>query len=257
MTVAGGVTTAEEIRAIDELGADCQVGMALYTGRLGFAEALVSPMRSGRSDGLWPTVVTDVYGTSLGLVWSNAASVAAAIEKGQGVYWSRRRGLWAKGENSGATQILRRIELDCDRDALRFIVEQEGRGFCHNGTWSCFGEDGGISALWRTIRRRKSDCEAGSYTRRLFNEPGLLDAKIMEEAGELVAARTDSDVVWETADLLYFALVRLASRGKDLADVERELDRRAGQVTRRKGDAKKQINTAIEGQRGVNGNILC
>ena len=39
LTVAGGVTTAEDVAAIDRLGADAQVGMALYAGRLDLADA--------------------------------------------------------------------------------------------------------------------------------------------------------------------------------------------------------------------------
>ena len=59
VTFAGGVTTAAEIAEIDKLGADAQVGMALYSGKLDLADALVAPMVSDRPDGLWPTVVCD------------------------------------------------------------------------------------------------------------------------------------------------------------------------------------------------------
>ena len=52
VTIAGGVTTAEEIRALDELGADAQVGMAIYTGRLDLAAAFAAPLGSDRPDGL-------------------------------------------------------------------------------------------------------------------------------------------------------------------------------------------------------------
>ena len=38
VTIAGGVTTAEEVAALDRLGADAQVGMALYTGRMALAD---------------------------------------------------------------------------------------------------------------------------------------------------------------------------------------------------------------------------
>ena len=52
VTIAGGVTTAEEIRALDEIGADAQVGMALYTGRLDLADAIMAPLVTDRPDGL-------------------------------------------------------------------------------------------------------------------------------------------------------------------------------------------------------------
>ncbi len=69
MTVAGGVTTAAEIAALDRMGADAQVGMALYTGRLGPRRGpRRAALTSDRPDGLWPTVVCDEHGVALGLV---------------------------------------------------------------------------------------------------------------------------------------------------------------------------------------------
>jgi phosphoribosyl-ATP pyrophosphohydrolase/phosphoribosyl-AMP cyclohydrolase len=59
VTIAGGITAAAEVAELDRLGCDAQVGMALYTGRLGLAEAFAAPLRSDRPDRLWPTVVSD------------------------------------------------------------------------------------------------------------------------------------------------------------------------------------------------------
>ena len=139
VTIAGGVTTAQEIAELDRLGADAQVGMALYTGRLSLAEAFAAPFRSDRPDELWPTVVVDQYDRALGMCYSNLESLTAALDEGRGIYWSRRRGLWRKGETSGAQQQLLSITPDCDRDTLRFKVTQSGAGFCHLATQSCWG----------------------------------------------------------------------------------------------------------------------
>lgn len=239
VTFAGGITTAEEIAEIDRLGADAQVGMALYSGKLELADALVAPMKSDRADGLWPTVVTDELGRALGLVYSNLASVREAVKTRRGVYWSRSRdALWVKGEQSGALQELIAIGLDCDRDALRFTVRQSGAGFCHENTWTCWGEDRGLGALARRLCDRADIAPEGSYTRRVLEDPKLLRAKLIEEARELGAARGTDQVVWEAADVFYFTLVAMARAGVPLADVEAELDRRALKVVRRKGDAK-------------------
>lgn len=238
LTVAGGVTTAAELAELDRLGVDAQVGMAIYTGRLGLGEAFAAPLRSDRPDGLWPTVVVDERGRALGLAWSNEQSLREAIETGEGVYWSRQRGLWRKGERSGATQRLLRVDLDCDRDALRFVVRQEGAGFCHRGTWGCFGEERGLGALARTLGARKAGAPEGSYTARLFEDPSLLAAKLEEEARELAEARGSEAVIHEAADLLYFASVALAREGVRLEDVEEELDRRALRVGRVGGGRK-------------------
>lgn len=86
-------------------------------------------LRSDRPDGLYPTVVTDEDGVCLGLVYSNEQSIETALRLRRGVYYSRSRaGLWIKGEESGDIQQLISIEWDCDADALRFMVRQEGDG---------------------------------------------------------------------------------------------------------------------------------
>lgn len=234
VTIAGGVTTAEEIRALDGIGADAQVGMALYSGSLHLADAIAAPLHSDRPDGLWPTVVCDEAGRALGLVYSNADSLRAAVDERRGVYWSRsRQSLWRKGESSGAVQELLRIDLDCDRDALRFTVRQMPPGFCHLGQHSCFGADHGLARLERLLAARREHAPEGSYTKRLFDDPQLLAAKLREEADELARATSHDELVWEAADVLYFTLVRLAAAGIPLAEVEAHLDRRARKVTRR------------------------
>ncbi|KAL4934341.1 histidine biosynthesis protein HIS4 [Aspergillus undulatus] len=191
-----------------------------------------------QSNGLYATTVTDERGTCLGFVWSSDESIAEALRTGTGVYQSRKRGLWYKGQSSGDVQELIRVGFDCDSDCLVFIVKQIGRGFCHLGTASCFGPYTGLSRLQKTLQARKADAPAGSYTARLFNEPKLTQAKIMEEADELCRAETKEDIAFEAADLLYFALTRCVAAGVSLEDVERNLDLKSLKVKRRKGDAK-------------------
>jgi phosphoribosyl-AMP cyclohydrolase / phosphoribosyl-ATP pyrophosphohydrolase len=233
VTIAGGVTTAEEIRDLDRIGADAQVGMAIYTGRLDLADAIAAPLTSDRPDGLLPTVVTDEHGIALGLCWSDGESLRAAVARGIGIYRSRSRGLWVKGETSGATQALLRIDLDCDRDALRFTVRQRPPGFCHLATRTCWGEDDGLPALARLLQCRRDGAPEGSYTAKLFSDLGLLSDKLREEAAELALARDREHVIHEAADVLYFTLTRLARDGIDLSEVESELARRRLAVTRR------------------------
>ncbi|GAB1455978.1 hypothetical protein MASR2M48_12850 [Spirochaetota bacterium] len=119
LTIAGGVRSASEVATLDVLGADAQVGMALYKGILDPADAIAACLRSDRPDGLWPTVVCDEAGVALGLVYSDTESLRIAIAERAGVYHSRMRGLWRKGESSGDRQTLVRVDVDCDRDSLR------------------------------------------------------------------------------------------------------------------------------------------
>lgn len=238
VTVAGGVRDASDIALADACGADAQVGMALYTGALDLADAIAAPLRSDRADGLWPTVVCDERGAALGLAYSNADSLREAVRTRRGVYWSRSRArLWRKGESSGHTQDLLAVDLDCDRDAIRFTVRQRGP-FCHTGAATCFGRPRGLAALERTIAARASSADDDSYVQRLLADGPLLRAKLREEAGELADASSPRDVTHEAADALFFALTAMRRAGVSLADVERELDRRALRVSRRPGDAK-------------------
>ncbi|MGQ0704520.1 MAG: phosphoribosyl-ATP diphosphatase [Gemmatimonadales bacterium] len=236
ITFAGGVASPEDIAVLDRLGADAQVGMALYSGALDLGDAIAAPLASDRPDGLFPTIVMDVHGQALGLAYSNRESLREAVRTRTGIYWSRERGLWRKGETSGDTQELLEVRLDCDRDTLAFVVRQRGSGFCHKGTPGCFGERRGLPGLAATVRSRLMNRPPGSYTARLFDDSDLLASKLLEEAGEL--AQPDADVAHEAADLLYFTLVRMAKAGISLEDVERRLAERALRVRRRSGDAQ-------------------
>jgi phosphoribosyl-ATP pyrophosphohydrolase len=239
ITFAGGFTTGEDIAEADRLGGDAQVGMALYSGRLSLAEGFSAPLRTDRADGLLATVVVDANGQALGLCWSSQESLAAALDEGRGIYWSRsRNGLWRKGETSGAVQRLIRVDVDCDRDALRFVVEQSDPGFCHLDTWTCWGPAAGLSGLEQTLHARKKSAPEGSYSKRLFTDPTLLAAKLREEADELARAESTDEIAHEAADVIYFTMARMAAAGVSLEEVGRILDRRALKITRRPGDAK-------------------
>ena len=238
VTAAGGITSTAEIAALDLTGADAQVGMALYTGALSLGDAFAAPLHES-STGLWPTIVSDESGATLGLVWSNRESLRRAVEERRGIYWSRsRNALWVKGETSGNTQHLLEIRLDCDRDAIQVLVRQEGTGFCHRGTRTCFDETFTLATLERVIRSRLQGEDTGSRTRRLATEPGLLGAKLREEAGELASEESPAGVIHEAADVMYLVLTALGRSGRSLADVERELGRRHRAVTRRPMEAK-------------------
>lgn len=202
------------------------------------APLVLAQTKSDRPDGLLTTLVTDERGVALGLVYSNEESVAESLRSGRGVYHSRKRGLWRKGDTSGDWQELVRIEADCDQDCLCFIVRQQGHGFCHLQTATCFGQYKGLSKLQKTLQSRKRSAPEGSYTARLFNDSKMLNAKIMEEAAELCEAQSKEDIAAEAADVLYFALTKATAAGVSLEDIERNLDAKSVKVKRRKGDAK-------------------
>lgn len=239
VTAAGGITTPDEIAALDRIGADAQVGMALYTDRLHPADAFAAPLTGG-PDTLWPTLVCDESGRALGLAWSSRPSLRLAVAERRGIYWSRsRNAIWIKGKTSGNVQQLLAVDADCDRDALRFIVRQQGPGFCHRGTRSCFRDRFDLGSLERVIASRRAGSDPASRTQRLLSEPDLLEAKLAEEATELAHAESRDDVVHEAADLVYLVIAALARSGASVADVEAELARRHLAVSRRPMEAKR------------------
>ncbi|EPQ31654.1 uncharacterized protein PFL1_00987 [Pseudozyma flocculosa PF-1] len=218
------------------------------SGKLDLVDAFLAPLKSDRSDKLFATlVVSSACSTSLGLVYSSPLSIRKSILSGSAHYQSRNRGLWHKGESSGATQEVVSIRQDCDSDAVEFRVRQKkgtaAAGFCHlENREGCFGSATGLAKLESTLQERKRSAPAGSYTARLFTDPSLLGAKLREEAAELADANNDDKehVAFEAADLIYFALTKCVSAGVGLEDIERSLDAKSKKVSRRKGDAKAQ-----------------
>ncbi|WP_207148745.1 phosphoribosyl-AMP cyclohydrolase [Lamprobacter modestohalophilus] len=93
-----------------------------------------------KGNGLVTAIVQDAEtGEILMVANMNEESLAKTIELGEAVYWSRsRKKLWHKGEESGHTQKIRGLYLDCDGDALLLKVEQIGGAACHTGKRSCF-----------------------------------------------------------------------------------------------------------------------
>lgn len=92
------------------------------------------------SDGLAPVITLESgSGELLMQAWVNREALQTTIEEGRAVYWSRSRNqLWRKGEESGNTQKLVDVFLDCDDDSLCYVVEQIGGVACHTGRKSCF-----------------------------------------------------------------------------------------------------------------------
>jgi len=92
------------------------------------------------SNGLVAAIVQDIETRAvLMMAWMNAETLRMSLEQGRTVFWSRsRQEVWRKGDTSGDRQFIRRASYDCDGDTLLFEVEQEGKGACHTGAYSCF-----------------------------------------------------------------------------------------------------------------------
>ena len=98
------------------------------------------------ANGLVPAIAQDIDTKAvLMMAWMNAETLEATLREGRMVYWSRsRQEVWRKGDTSGDRQFVREAWYDCDGDTLLFLVEQEGRGACHTGDYSCFHRAFGV-----------------------------------------------------------------------------------------------------------------
>ena len=81
----------------------------------------------------------------------NAQSLQLTVTENRAVYWSRsRQKIWRKGEESGHTQMIKELRLDCDGDVIVMQVEQLGGIACHTGRTSCFYRVL-IDGEWQTV----------------------------------------------------------------------------------------------------------
>jgi phosphoribosyl-AMP cyclohydrolase len=90
-------------------------------------------------NGLLTAVTVDAdTGNVLMVAFMNPAALEKTLASGKATYWSRsRQKFWVKGEESGNTQQVVSVTIDCDQDAVVLKVKQKGAA-CHNGFESCF-----------------------------------------------------------------------------------------------------------------------
>ncbi|MCW4007777.1 MAG: phosphoribosyl-AMP cyclohydrolase [Candidatus Bathyarchaeota archaeon] len=102
-------------------------------------EDLLKKLDFEKGGGLIPVVVQDATTKAvLMLAYANKEALEKTLSTGYAHYWSRSRNqLWMKGETSGHTQKIKAILVDCDYDALLYVVEQKGPA-CHTGNKTCF-----------------------------------------------------------------------------------------------------------------------
>jgi phosphoribosyl-ATP pyrophosphohydrolase/phosphoribosyl-AMP cyclohydrolase len=188
------------------------------------------------ANGLATVVVQDrASGDVLMVAHANALALRLTAETGLAHFWSRsRKALWKKGETSGNVLHVRETRIDCDGDAILFVVDPTGPA-CHTGSRTCFGDapaavSGVLAELGRVIAQRAQEGAADSYTAKLLAKgPDGALKKVGEEATEVIlAAKGESDarLAEESADLLFHLLVALHQRGLGIGDVLSVLQRR-------------------------------
>lgn len=206
------------------------------------------------ADGLIPAIVQDAEdGTVLMLAYMNAEALELTQRTGYTHFWSRsRQALWKKGETSNNVQHVVSLAYDCDGDAILVRVQQHNVA-CHTGQRSCFYREmpfpasapssltddttpalpDMLDALYRLVLERRDTGAETSYVKKLFARgQDVMCKKVAEEAAEVLIASkngTESEIVYEMADLWFHALVLLGHHTIHPYEVLRELRRRFGQ----------------------------
>ena len=102
-------------------------------------EKTIDDMDFQKENGLIPVIVQDINTNEvLTLAYTNKESLELTQKTGNSWFWSRsRKKLWMKGEESGNIQKVKKILVDCDFDAIIYLVEPSGAA-CHTGQRNCF-----------------------------------------------------------------------------------------------------------------------
>mgnify|MGYP003624157631 CR=1 FL=1 len=204
-----------------------------------------------KMNGLIPVITQDsTTNEVLMLAYMDKEALDLTLSTKFAHYFSRsKQRIWKKGEESGHTQEIAEIMLDCDNDTILIKVIQEGVA-CHTGRKSCFftnletneiisdvevnttNKYSVLDNLFHVIQDRKNDDPKKSYTSKLLNgkENSMLK-KIVEEAGEFTFAVKDDnseEMIYEAADLVYHTMVALASKNISPDRIKQELARRFG-----------------------------
>jgi phosphoribosyl-AMP cyclohydrolase / phosphoribosyl-ATP pyrophosphohydrolase len=209
------------------------------------------------AQGLVPVIAQEAAtGTVRMFAWANRDALERTLATKQAHFWSRSRAkLWRKGEESGNTLAVRQVRIDCDGDAVLYLVEPVGPS-CHTGATSCFyrasapsqtsAPDGAlatddgpadppavvIARVADVIAKRRQERPEKSYVVSLLDKGfPKINEKILEEAGELAEALPEGDAAHtahEAADLIFHVLVGLEAAGIPTDAVFSELRRRFG-----------------------------
>ncbi len=227
LTVAGGVTEIEDIKVIDALGCNVQIGMAIYTGKITLSQAFIALLNFEKNNGLLPTIVQDENKQVLMLAFSSRESLLQTFKTGKATYYSRsRQKLWQKGETSGNSQKILKVRYDCDKDSLLFTVKQKNTA-CHLNQYSCFNKkEFTFEELYDVITDRINNPNTSSYTSKIGGNVNSIKEKIWEETYEVINYTDKQNLIWEISDLSYFIMLLMAKNNITIKDIKNELWRR-------------------------------
>tara|TARA_B100001248_G_scaffold98602_1_gene73183 strand:- start:4711 stop:5301 length:591 start_codon:yes stop_codon:yes gene_type:complete len=185
-----------------------------------------------KGNGLLPAIIQDFNSKDiLMLGFMNEEALERTLSENKVTFFSRTQDrLWRKGDTSGNSLCVKDIAIDCDRDTILVQAINDGPT-CHEGTYSCFGEQMfSLQKLEKIISDKSIADPQSSYTSSLIKKgTAEIAKKVNEEAGEtsISAVSKDGRIEEEAADLLYHLLVLLYDAGSNLNKVIKVLENRA------------------------------
>lgn len=177
-------------------------------------------------EGLLPAIIVDdATGEVLMLAFMNEQAFQLTRETGFTHFYSRsRQKLWRKGEESGHTQEVRGIYVNCEENSLLIRVVQQGDAACHTGYRSCYYRKLLPDDTYETVAERVFDPEQVYHSTEQFEAP--LETMMRQLYGVYMYLR-DHDLSEEsnTSRLLQerspaYLAARLADELQELADVQ-------------------------------------
>jgi len=103
-------------------------------------EGLELALQFEKRGGLLPVIVQDYQtGEVQMLAYANEKALDRTLDTGYATFWSTSSNkLWTKGDVSGNLLKIKEVLIDCDQDALIYMVKRLGSGVCHTGRRTCF-----------------------------------------------------------------------------------------------------------------------
>ena len=185
-----------------------------------------------KGNGLLPAIIQDFNSKDiLMLGFMNEEALERTLSENKVTFFSRTQDkLWRKGDTSGNSLCVKDIAIDCDKDTILVQAVNDGPT-CHEGSYSCFGEQMfSLQKLEKIISDKSTADPQSSYTASLIkNGTAEIAKKVNEEAGEtsISAVSKDGRIEEEAADLMYHLLVLLYDAGSNLNEVIKVLENRA------------------------------
>lgn len=221
LTVAGGISSIDEITKLQKMNVSPQLGMGIYTGQISLPDAFAVCIDFEKRFGYIPTIVQDADTKQvLSLCYSSKDSLLQALNTAKGTYFNREeKKITVKGEGTGNIQELVTARYDCDMDSILFKVRQKGNA-CHLGQYSCFEtKENSLNDVFNKIIENKRLMPDNAEATAFFQNDFELKKVIMQKAFDVVNFEKSNGLTKEASELLYYILILLAKENLQPSDV--------------------------------------